>query len=148
MNFPDKIEAMNQFQRVITLHPTEIFADRSRLQIARMHLVRKEYVAALDTLNGIVERRNDDLAAEALLLMGENYLSLKKPKDALQAFQDVVNQYAEFPLLVERGRLGAGECYERLRDRARARAMYQEIVKSGVDPGIRKDAQTRLKRMR
>ena len=34
---------------------------------------------ALDTLDRVVARRNDDLAAEALLLMGENYLSLKKP---------------------------------------------------------------------
>ncbi|MBI4548861.1 MAG: tetratricopeptide repeat protein [Ignavibacteriae bacterium] len=148
VNLRDKKTALTQFQSVIQNHSDDIFADRSRLQIARMHIEDKKFSASLDTLNGLVNRRNDDLAAEALLMIGENYLSLKKPADALQAFKDVYEQYTEYPLLVERARLGAGECYERLRDLKQAEALYEEIASTAVDPAIKKDAEERLRRLR
>ncbi|MBI4810450.1 MAG: tetratricopeptide repeat protein, partial [Ignavibacteriales bacterium] len=148
LNQKDKKPALIQFQKVIQNHPDDIFSDRSRLQIARLHIAKKEFKASLDTLNNLIARRNDDLAAEALLVMGENYLSLKKPADALQAFKDVYEQYEEFQLLVERAHLGAGECYVRLRDLKLARAEFEKVVNSAIDPSIKKDAQERLKRLR
>ena len=148
MNIPDRPAAKKQFREVIEKHSDDIFADRSRLQLARMHIGAKEYRMALDTLERIVARRNDDLAAEALLLMGENYLSLKKPADALQAFRDVYEQYGDFPILVERARLGAGESYERLRDNRQAIGLYEKIVENPVDPAMKNDAEARLRRLR
>ncbi len=147
LNTKNPKEALNQFQLVVKNHPEDIFADRSRLQIARMHTSKKEFKTSLDTLNSLVDRRNDDLAAEALLMIGENYLSMKKPNDALQAFKDVFEQYAEYTLLVERAHLGAGECYERLRNIKQARLEYEQVVRSAIDPVIKKDAQDRLRRL-
>ena len=143
----DKKPAFIQFQNLIQKHPDDVFADRSRLQIARLHIGKKEFKASLDTLNNLINRRNDDLAAEALLMVGENYLSLKRPQDALQAFKDVYDQYTEFMLLTERAHLGAGECYTRLRNVKQARTEYEKIVNSAVDPVVKKDAQERLKRL-
>jgi TolA-binding protein len=148
MNAPDRPAAKRQFREVIEKHADDIFADRSRLQLARMHIEAKEYRMALDTLERVVARRNDDIAAEALLLIGESYLSLKKPADALQAFRDVYEQYEEFPILVERARLGAGESYERLRDNRQAIGLYQAIVDNPVDPAMKADAEERLRRLR
>lgn len=144
----DKNAAQQEFQATIEKYPTDIFADRSRLQIARLLQEKKAYQASLDTLENIVSRRSDDLAAEAMLLIGENYLLLKKTKDALQVFLDVSEQYTEFPLLVERALLGQGECYERLRDRKKARSAYQKAVETAVDPAVKKDAEERLRRLR
>ncbi|HLB00398.1 MAG TPA: tetratricopeptide repeat protein [Bacteroidota bacterium] len=148
MNVPDRQAAKRIFREVIAAHPDDIFADRSRLQLARLHIEAKEYRMSLDTLERVVARRNDDLAAEALLLMGESYLSLKKPADALQAFRDVYEQYTEFPILVERAYLGGGESYERLRDTRQAAALYEKIVKNPVDPAMKQDAEERLRRLR
>jgi TolA-binding protein len=148
MNVPDRQSAKRVFRQVIVDHPDDIFADRSRLQLARLHIEAKEYKMSLDTLDRVVARRNDDLAAEALLLMGESYLSLKKPADALQAFKDVYEQYAEYPVLVERARLGGGESYERLRDTRQAIDLYEKIVNNPVDPAMKKDAEDRLRRLR
>ncbi len=148
MNVPDKPGAKKQFREVIESHPDDIFADKSRLQLARIHIDSKEYKMALDTLDRIVARRNDDVAAEALLLIGDNYLALKKPADALQAFKDVYEQYGEYPVMVERGRFGAGESYERLRDNRQAIALYELIVANPLDPVIRDEAEERLRRLR
>lgn len=141
--------ARKQFEKVIERAPTdEVFADRSRLQIARMLQSRKQHAAAIDALLNVVQRRDDGLSAEALLLMGENYLALKKPADALEAFSQAVEGFAQYPLLVERGLLGSGECYERLNDRTRARSAYDKVVATAIDPAIKKDAQDRLRRLR
>ena len=148
VNLKDNNNAISKFRSVIGKFQDDIFADRSRLQLARILLSSKKYRASLDTLNSVINRRSDDLAAEALLIAGENYLSLKKPADALQVFRDVYEQYTEFPILVERAHLGAGECYERLKNIRDARLHYEEVVASGIDPVIKKDAQDRLRRLR
>lgn len=143
-----KEEVINAFQKVIDQQPDDIFADRSRLQIARVYFNSKQHRKSLDTLEQIIKRRNDDVAAEALLMVGDNYLSLSKPADALQAFKDVYDQYSEYPLLVERAHFGAGACYEKLRNKKSARSEYELVVKSGLDTAIKKDAEGRIRRLR
>jgi len=147
-NTADKEGAAAQFGLLIRDHPGDIFADRSRLRIAQIDHDRKKNQAAIDTLSGVVNRRSDDIAAEALLMIGDNYLSMKRTKDALQAYEDVIRQYTEFPRIVERARLGEGECYEKLHDTQRARSTYEGIRTAAVDPGVRKEAEDRLRRIR
>jgi tetratricopeptide (TPR) repeat protein len=148
MNVPDPESALQQFQTVIQASPEHLFADKSRLQIARIYLQQKKYSSSMDTLNALIERRNDDLAAEGLNMIAENYRGLKRYKDALQAYNDVIQQYKEYPVQVERARFGTGETYEQLRDRKQARAAYNEIIKAPVDPEVRKEAEQRLKKLR
>ena len=148
MNIPDKEAALQQFQTVIQTSPEHLFADKSRLQIARVYLQQNKYSSSIDTLNALVERRSDDLAAEGINMIAENYRALKRYKDALQAYNDVIQQYKEYPVQVERARFGTGETYELLRDRKQARAAYNEIIKAPVDPEIRKEAEQRLKKLR
>ncbi len=149
LNQKDLENAKKQFDKVITLAPSnEVFAYRSRLQIARMLQNRKLYHISNDTLTVIINNLSDDIAAEALLLMGENYLLLKDPKSALEAFNQVIEAFANYPLLVERALLGSGECYERLKDRNQARRVYQQIIQNPIDPVVKKDAEDRLRRLK
>lgn len=149
LNQKELDNAKKQFEKVIGLAPSnEVFAFRSRLQIARMLQNRKFYSASNDTLTVIINNLNDDIAAEALLLMGENYLFLKDPKSALDAFNQVVEAFANYPLLVERALLGSGECYERLKDRNQAKKIYQQILQNPIDPAVKKDAEERLRRLK
>lgn len=149
LNLKDSENARTQFNKVIQNAPVdEIFAHRSRLQIARMLQSKKQYNEAIDTLNVIVSILNDDIAAEALLLMGENYLALKKSSDALNSFNQVIEAFPHYPILVERARLGSGECYERLKDRSQAREAYTQIINNPIDPAIKKDAEERLRRLK
>jgi TolA-binding protein len=148
LELKDSTGGFNQFQSVIRQNPTDIFAERSRLQLASLHQRRRQYQASIDTLEGVVTRRNDDLAAEALLIMGDDYLMMKRNGDALQAFLDVIEQYTEFNLQVERAKLGAGDAYTHLMEKKKAKKLYQEIIASPVNPDMKKEAQARLKRLR
>ncbi len=145
---PRKDEAMEQFLTIIKEHEGDVFADRSRLQIAQLLHDRGAFRPAIDTLTGLVSRRSDDIAAEALLMIGQNFLSLKKNTDALQAFNDVIRQYADYPLVVERARLGLGDAYDKLHERKRAREAYEEVARSALDPAVKRDARARLDKVR
>jgi TolA-binding protein len=144
---PDTKGAMEIFQALIREHGDDIFSDKSRLEIGRILQERHDYAASLDTLTGLVTRRSDDLAAEGLVMIGHNYLAMKRTTDALQAFNDCIRQYTDYPLWVDRARLGLGEAYEKLRDRTRARAAYQEVVTSTVDPALKKEAEQKIRRL-
>ena len=102
----------------------------------------------MDTVDALLKRRNDDIAAEGLLVIGENYLLQKKPADALQAFKDIYEQYTEYPVIVEKARLGAGEAYERLKDIPHATEQYRMIVDNPVDLAVKQDAEERLRRLK
>ena len=108
----------------------------------------KEHRAAIDTLTSVLNRRSDDIAAEALVMVGQNFLGMKKYTDALQAFNDVLRQDTDFPLMTERARRGLGESYEKLRDRKQSRAAYEEVAKTAIDPALKKEAKDRLRRLR
>lgn len=140
--------ARQQFEKIILQAPVnEVFAFRSRLQLARILQTKKFYQASNDTLSFIIQNIGDDIAAEALLIMGENFLLLKNPKSALEAFNQVIESFSNYPLLVERALLGSGECYVRLKDRTNARKVYQQILKNPIDPAVKKDAEERLRRL-
>jgi tetratricopeptide (TPR) repeat protein len=144
----DAARSMEEFQSVIRIAPENVFADRSRLQIARLHQWKKEYASSFDTLNALLARRSDDLAAEALLMIAENYAAQKKYKDALQSYNDIIQQYKDYPLQVEKARFGLGTTYEKMKDRKQARLNYQEIVKSPVDQAMKSEAEKRLKKIK
>lgn len=143
----DSAGALVEYGTVITQHPADVVADRSRLRVAEILSGHRQYAAAIDTLSVVAERRSDELAAEALHQIGRNYLALKRAKDALQAFTDLIRQYTDFPLWTDRAHLGSGDAYRMLDERKQARASYEEAAKS-TDPDVRKTAQERLKKVR
>jgi TolA-binding protein len=148
MNAPEKGRAIAQFHDLITLYPDDIFADRSRLRMAELYQEDKKNQTAVDTLAGILGRRSDDLAADALLKIGDSYYAMNKIKDAMQAYNDIVRQYPDYPRSVERAKRGLAIAYERQHDRKRARTLYEEIAKSTTDAALRKEAEGKLRKLR
>ncbi len=148
LNIPEYASAMTQFRSVIEQQPENILAEKSRLSIARIHFLKKEYTRSLDTLSRIVSSRGDDIAADALVMIGDNYASMKKYREALQAYNDVIQQYMEFPLQIERARFALAKTYEKMNDRKLARAQYQKILESPIDPTIKYEAEQRMRRLR
>jgi TolA-binding protein len=148
MSIPDYPPAIREFQTVIQLHPENVLAEKSRLNIARIHAQQKDYSSSIDTLTQLVTRRSDDIAADALNMIGENYAAMKKYREALQAYNDVIQQYTEFQLQTERAHLGLAKTYEKMNDRKLARAEYQKILKAPVDPAVKYEVEQRLRKLR
>jgi TolA-binding protein len=140
-------EALAEFRGVITRFPSDVFADRSRLRMGEILHASSSDRAAIDTCTSVINRRNDDLAAEALYDVGLYTLSLKRTVEALQAFTDLIRQFTDFPYWVDRAKIGQGDAYMKLQQRKQARASYEEAIKS-TDPDVRKEAQDKLKKVK
>jgi TolA-binding protein len=148
MNTTNPRGAWDQFSRIVEQYPRgDVFADRSRLQLARILQSRKEFQAAVDTLAPVVVHRDDGIAAEAYLLLGELSLALNKHDDAIASFNEVIQRFSIFPALHERALLGTGEAYERKNDRTNARDIYARLVEIAQDPAMKRDAEARLRRV-
>ena len=74
--------------------------------------------------------------------------SVKKIKDAMQAYTDITRQYTDYPRYIDRAKLGLAKAYEQQHDRKRARAIYQEVASSSQDPALKKQAEDRLRKGR
>ena len=68
--------------------------------VARVQYALRNYGSALVSKPGTVTVATD-LAAEALLLLGETYLKMHKWSEARQAFQSIVQDYAQSALVVQ-----------------------------------------------
>jgi outer membrane protein assembly factor BamD len=68
--------------------------------VARVQYALRNYGAALAGTPGTVTAATD-LAAEALLLLGEIYLRMHKWSEARQAFQSIVAGYSQSALAVQ-----------------------------------------------
>jgi tetratricopeptide (TPR) repeat protein len=78
-------EAMEVATRGVRLHPD--FA-AGRIALARLLIEKRNFTDALEQLGKATELSPDNLLA--FQLMGETYLELRRPKDALQAFKMVL----------------------------------------------------------
>ncbi len=148
MNIPDRDAASQGFQSIIQKYPDNLFADRSRLRIAELLQQSKKFQPSIDTLTSVATRRSDDIAAEALLMIGDAYLAMNKIKDGMQAYNDLVKQYPDYPRIIDKAKWGLGLAYEKQRDRKRARAMYEEVAAGTKDLALKKQAEDKLRRLR
>ena len=87
---------------------------RHELYVARFYLARDNFQAAVNriqyamrnfaggpSLRGPDEAIDSGLEAEALLLLGEVYLKMKKYPEARDAFGVIVREYPRSPLVVQ-----------------------------------------------
>ncbi len=74
---------------------------RHDLYVARFYLREHRYEAVIARIESALTRyENSGLEPEALVLLGETYLRMKKPGKARAAFERVVNEYPATPFIV------------------------------------------------
>jgi outer membrane protein assembly factor BamD len=84
------------------LYVARFYLDRTNYEaaVSRVQYALRNYGAALASEAGTVTVASD-LAAEALLLLGETYLKMHKWSEARQAFQSIVHDYGQSGLVVQ-----------------------------------------------
>jgi len=74
---------------------------RHELYVARFYLARDNFGAAVArALYALNTYKNSGLEAEALVLLGETYLKMKKVPEAKKAFEQVLKVYPDSPFVI------------------------------------------------
>ncbi len=144
----DEASAYDIFEEVILYHDQNIFADKSRIKLGIIDLKAKRYENAQKYFQDLINKRTDDIGAEAQYYLGVLYFNQNITNDAITSFVRVVNVYSAFDEWVTKSYLKLGECYLKLGDKNKAREMYRTVITKHHGDSFGREAQSQLNKIR
>lgn len=130
--------------RLRTDFPEHALAGRASIELAQAAFDRKAFKEAATHARAATKSREDAVRAQALLLIGESELKLKRFAPAHQAFQAAVFEVADQdPTVRYRALAGSGLALEEQRQWAEAAKYYQEVAAESPDTTLRAWAKAR-----
>ncbi len=120
--------AYSTLEQVVTYYEGTIFAAKSKIELARLEVSRKNYEGALQLLQEISEKRLDDIGAEAQFVIGTIYYDQNKIDEAITALVRVRSVFPAYEEWLIRSLLKLGDCYVKLNDKRQARDMFRAVL--------------------
>jgi TolA-binding protein len=111
--------------------------------MAALHTKRKQWDRALEVAQAVASRSGPE-RSDALLIVGQSALQLRKNPEAAQAYHAVVTEAPRASKRYFEGLAGLAAALEAGQDREGARRAYREIVETSQDAELAQWAQRRL----
>ncbi|MFA4924389.1 MAG: tetratricopeptide repeat protein, partial [Ignavibacteriaceae bacterium] len=140
--------AYDVFEEISMYYPTNIFADKAKLEMGLIELKKKRYENADKLFLDLVTKRNDDIAAKAQYYYGVSLLEQKKTQSAITAFVRVLNVYQTFDEWVAKSYLKLGDAYLKMNDKNKAKEMYRAVLSNHRGDEYGKEAQQKLRNVK
>jgi len=140
--------AYDGFEEITMYYPTNIFADKAKLEMGLIELKKKRYENADKLFLDLVTKRNDDIAAKAQYYSGVSLLEQDKPQNAITAFVRVLNVYQLYDEWVVKSYLRLGDAYLKMNDKNKAKEMYRTVLSTHRGDEYGKEAQQKLRSVR
>ena len=113
------------------------------LATAHLYEQRKQWEPALQAAQSVADLKGEE-RSEALLLVGQSALQLRRNADSAQAYHAVVVEAAPGSKRYFEGLAGLAAALEAAADKEGAKRAYREIVDTGQDPELVRWARGRL----
>lgn len=123
--------------------PRDERAGAAGLAMAELYAKRKQWEPAIQTAQAVADAKGEE-RSDALLIVGQSALQLRRNAEAAQAYHTVT---VEAPAASKRyfeGMAGLAAALEAATDRDGARRAYREIVDTSQDPELARWAKGRL----
>jgi len=140
--------AYDVFEEISMYYPTNIFADKAKLEMGLIELKKKRYENADKLFLDLVTKRNDDIAAKAQYSYGTSLLEQDKTQNAITAFVRVLNVYQMYDEWVARSYIKLGDAYLKLNDKNKAKEMYRTVISNHRGDEFGKEAQQKLRNVK
>lgn len=140
--------AYDVFEEISIYYPTNIFADKAKLEMGLIELKKKRYENADKLFLDLVTKRNDDIAAKAQYYSGVSLLEQEKTQSAITAFVRVLNVYQIYDEWVAKSYLKLGDAYLKMNDKNKAKEMYRTVISNHRGDEYGKEAQQKLRNVK
>lgn len=144
----DFSSAYDLFDEIAIYYGTNVFGEKSKLELGLLELKNKRYDKALKNFQEIIGKKTDDIGAKAQYYIGVTLQEQSKTKDAITAFVRVLNLFSAYEEWVTRSYLRLGECYQKLNDKNKAREMFRTVITRRGSDEFGKEAQAKLRGVR
>ena len=122
-------DAKTAFEFVVSKYPTSIEADKARNSLAKMAITAGQFPAAQGLSQGVATSRTDEVGAEAQYLSGLAFEQNGEWQEALTAYLRLRYVFPSHERWLAKAYVGLGHAYEQLKDPAKARESYQQVLK-------------------
>jgi TolA-binding protein len=123
--------------------PEHVLTGRASLQSAQAAFARNAFREAATLAHAAAKSPEDPVRGEAFLLVGESEMKLKRPAQALPAFQAAADTAGLEPALHFRALAGTGLAFEEQKQWTQAAKYYAEVAEKSPDKTLAAWAKTR-----
>ena len=116
------------YEQIITYYDGSIFAAKSKVEIGKLELHKKNYADAQLLFKDVGEKRTDDIGAQAQYYYGVLLLEQNKIEDAITALVRVRSVFGAYDEWFTKSLLRLGDCYIKLKDKKQAREMFRAVL--------------------
>jgi TolA-binding protein len=138
-------EVYNTFNQLLIKNPESIFADKAKLELGILEFSRKSYEVAEDVFREISNRRTDEIGVKSQFLLGEVLFEENRNSEAISAFVRLQTVFPKEKDWVAKSQLKLGDIYLKMKDKKKAKEMYQIVYNSNKNNEFGNEASKKLK---
>jgi TolA-binding protein len=124
-------------------YPESPLVGPAGLASARLHEQRRQWEPALQVAQSVADLKGEE-RSDALLIVGQSALQLRRSPEAAQAYHAVVVEAAQGSKRYFEGLAGLAASLDAATDREGAKRAYREIIDGSQDPDLVRWAKARL----
>jgi len=148
VNKNDFASATLVFNQIVKDYSGTVFSEKSKLELGILSLQAKNYSLADSYLTNLAQNRSDDIGAQAQFYLGQSLYNQKNYSAAITALSRVSSVFPAYDDWVTKSYLLLGDCYEKTKDRSRAREMYRIVISKHGKDKYGREASIKLRRIR
>jgi TolA-binding protein len=137
-------EARRLLEEVVEQTDASADAHPALLGLARLYLGDGNSEAAIPLLNQLAAEARDETGAEALYLLGQEYLLRNNPRRAIETFGRMVTLFPGYPTWMSQSLMAQGRAFESLGEAGQALQLYKELVSTYPDASEAAAARARI----
>ena len=140
-------EAYSVFEEVAIHYPQNVFADKSKIELALVDIAAGRFTIADEYLSSLAENRTDELGAKSQYYLGQSLFEQKKYNDAITSLVRVRTVYSRYEEWLMRSYLLMGDSYVKLNDKRNAAEMYRAVIAKYSGTPIGDEALQKLRKV-
>lgn len=137
-------EARQLLEDVVEQSGTSADAHPALLGLARLYLAEGNTEAATPLLNQLASEAQDETGAEALYLLGQEYLLRNNPRLAIETLGRMAALFPGYPEWMAKSLMAQGQSFELLGESGQALQLYSELVSTYPDASVAAAARARI----
>ncbi|MDP2366132.1 MAG: tetratricopeptide repeat protein, partial [Ignavibacteria bacterium] len=140
-------DAYSVFEEVVIYYPQNVFADKSKIELALIDIAAGRFTIADEYLTSLSENRTDELGAKSQYYLGQSFYEQKKYNEAITSLVRVRTVYSRYEEWLMRSYLLMGDCYVKINDKRNAAEMYRAVIAKYSGTPIGDEALQKLRKV-
>jgi TolA-binding protein len=140
-------KAYDTYNDIISYHDNSVFSAKAKIELGLLELAGGRPESAEALFRSQSESKVDDLAAKAQYYLGEALYNQNKFEDAITALVRIRSVFSMYDEWLTKSLIKLGDCYVQLKDKQKAKEMYQAVLIRHKNDSYANEANNKLNKL-